>query len=325
MVTDKQRILVTGGSGYIGARLSLYLADAGYAVIPLCYPTIPNSPEWCAKMERVATGDIRDEDYLRALSKQEDFDIIIHLVSLDHGKSAGNPSVVAGVNITPVWSLLDIFSRVGVKKFIYFSTMQIYGLLSSEHITEQYIPQTRNAYALTHWIGEQICEHYNRNSDLQCRSVRLSNSYGAPVFMENNCWWLVVNDLCRMAYQKQKILLQSDGTPQRDFIHGWDVCRAVESIITTEADYTTYNISTGSTLTIAEIAQAVQEVYRERYSRQIPILGPDLTDVDVQSVSSRYVIDNSRLKSIGFQPEWSLRRGIHDLFDYLEQHVEASI
>lgn len=318
----KEHILITGGNGYIGARLCLYLANAGYAVTPICYPAAPADAVWCAKMERVVVGDVRDEQFLRELAQEGGFDTVVHLVSLDHRQSAGDPALVAGVNITPTWSLLDIFSKAGLKKFIYFSTVQVYGALTPEKITEQHPPQTRNAYALTHWIGEQICDHYNRTGSTQCRVVRLSNSYGAPIFMENNCWWLVVNDLCRMAFHEHRIVLQSDGTPQRDFIHGWDVCRAVERIIATDAPHTLYHISSGTTLTIMEIAQVVQQVYAERYSRDIRIESVSLTGGGA-AVPDRYTIDDSLLRSIGYAPEWDLRRGIEDLFDYLEQHDDT--
>lgn len=320
MVNGKGNILVTGGNGYIGARLCLHLVDAGYAVTPLCYPAVPADSAWCAKMDRIAVGDVRDEQFLRGLAQSGNFDTVVHLVSLDHRHSAGDPTFVAGVNITPTWSLLDIFSKAGLKKFVYFSTMQVYGTLAPENITEQQPAQTRNAYALTHLIGEQLCDHYNRTSSTQCRAVRLSNSYGAPIFDENNCWWLVVNDLCRMAFREQRIVLQSDGTPKRDFIHGWDVCRAVQRIIATDAPHTLYHISSGTTLTIMEIAQTVQQAYAERYSRNIRIqsalpAGP--------AAPGRYTIDNNLLRSIGYAPEWDLQRGINDLFDYLEQHDDT--
>ncbi|MEG0163453.1 MAG: NAD-dependent epimerase/dehydratase family protein, partial [Mucinivorans sp.] len=268
---NKHKILITGGSGYIGARLSAQLARAGYAVTPLCYPTVPIDPTWVSLMDRIIVGDVRNNEFLQNLACSDHFDTIIHLVSLDHHQSTGDVSFVASVNITPTWSLLDIFSKQGLKKFIYFSTMQVYGKLPSEQITEQHKPQSQSAYALTHLIGEQLCEYYNHNSETECRVVRLSNSYGAPIFVENNCWWLVVNDLCRMAHKDGQIILQSDGTPVRDFIHGNDVCRAVEAIIRTDNPRMTYNVSSGNTLSILELANLVCKVYENRYNRPIKI------------------------------------------------------
>ncbi|MFV5694920.1 NAD-dependent epimerase/dehydratase family protein [Flavobacterium sp. LB3P122] len=310
-----KKILVTGGSGYIGARLCLHLANKGYAVTPLCHSKIPEDENWVSKMDSVIVGDVRDEKFLSELAENK-YDVLIHLVSLDHNQSNGTPSNVSSVNITPVWSLLDIFSKKGLQKFLYFSTAQVYGTLQEEAVTEVRKTNTQNAYGLTHHIGEIICEYYNRVSSAECCVVRLSNSYGAPIFNENNCWWLVINDLCKMAFTQKEIVLQSDGTPLRDFIHGWDVCRGVEAIIETSEPHLTYNLSSGSTLSIMEIALKIKEIYANRYGEKLLISSAINTNKNRQQ---RYLLDNSLLLSIGFEPKWTLESGINDLFDFLEK------
>ncbi|MGG7035220.1 MAG: NAD-dependent epimerase/dehydratase family protein [Flavobacterium sp.] len=314
----KKKILITGGSGYVGARLCLHLANEGYAVTALCHSKIPSDINWVAKMDRVLVGDVRDEKFLYELAEYK-YDVLIHLVSLDHHKSNGLPSVVSTVNVIPVWSLLDIFSKQGLGKFIYFSTAQVYGMLQNEVVTENRNLRTQNPYGLTHQLGEVICEHYNRTSPVDCRIVRLSNSYGAPVFEENNGWWLVVNDLCRMAYVQKEIVLQSDGSPFRDFIHGWDVCRGVQSIIETSETHSIYNLSSGNTLSIMQIAEKINTIYSQRYGK---ILSIKTAEGKSNTIAFAYKIDNRLIRSIGFEPKWSLEAGINDFFDYLEQNNE---
>lgn len=311
-----KKVLITGGSGYIGSRLSLYLSNKGYAVTPLCYPAAPSDEAWSAKMDDIIVGDVTDHNFLLELS-QKHFDVIIHLVSLDHRDSEGDPSFVASVNTIPVWNLLDRFSKKKLNKFIYFSTVQVYGRLSSEIITEQHKPEPLNAYGLTHLMGEQICEYYNRTSSVECRVIRLSNSYGSPVFFENNCWWLVVNDLCKQAFYEKAITLNSDGTPLRDFIHGWDVCQAVEKIIATNEAGFLYQVSSANTLTILEIAKCVQRVYKNRYGEDILINKAVDTSGEV---THRYLISNDLLRNIGFESQWSIEQGVGELFDYLERY-----
>ena len=314
----KKTVLVTGGSGYIGARLCLHLAHQGYKVTALCHSMVPDHARWVSEIDQVIVGDIRDEEFLSELAKQQ-FDILIHLVSLDHNQSNAAPSKVSSVNVTPVWSLLDAFSKQGLKNFIYFSTAQVYGPLKNEKVTELTTPNTQTAYALTHQIGEVICEHYNRISATDCRVIRLSNSYGAPIFKNNNCWWLVINDLCKMAYLQREIVLQSDGTPLRDFIHGDDVCSAVQLIIETSEPNITYNISSGTTLSIMEIAQKIKKVFLERYNLDLPITAKKSAN-SLKPV--RYKLDNSLVRSLGFELKWSLEAGINDLFDFLEINDE---
>lgn len=312
----KKKILITGGSGYIGARLCLHFANEGYAVTSLCHSKIPSDQDWVSKMEKVIIGDVRDELFISELA-EDNYDVVVHLVSLDHHQSNSSPTFVSTVNIIPVWSLLDIFSKQALKKFIYFSTAQIYGALSDEQVLENQILKPQNPYGLTHQIGEVLCDYYNRNSSVDCSVIRLSNSYGAPLFEENNCWWLVVNDLCQMAYRKKEITLQSDGSPLRDFIHGWDVCSGVQAVIETNDKHLIYNLSSGKTLSILAIAEKVKEVYLHRYGVELIITKAKSENNNVKKTA--YKIDNSLIFGIGFEPKWSLEMGINDLFDFLEE------
>lgn len=312
----KKKVLVTGGTGYIGARLCLHLANQGYAVTALCHSKAPSDENWVSKMDKVLLGDIRDEDFMQEVAEYR-YDILIHLVSLDHHQSNGSPSFVSSVNVTPVWSLLHLFSKKGLGKFIYFSTAQVYGILNDEVVTESKKLNAQNAYGLTHQIGELICEHYDKTTAVDCCVVRLSNSYGAPLFEENNCWWLVVNDLCRMAYIQKEIVLQSDGTPLRDFIHGWDVCYGVQTIIETSEKNLTYNLSSGTTLSIMDIAKKIKAVFASRYGIELPISASEQKN---KTESKRYQLDNSLIRSIGFEFKLSLEDGINNLFDYLEHN-----
>lgn len=311
----KKKVLITGASGYIGSRLCQYLADNQYHVTALCRSLEVLNEEWIAKMDNVIIGDIRDDKFINELALNK-FQILIHLVSLDHHQSNSNPSYVTDVNVKPVWSLLDVFSKVGLEKFIYFSTIQVYGSITNGIIDENKNLAPVSPYGFTHSLGEYICDYYNRTTNVACRIVRLSNSYGAPIFEKNNCWWLVINDLCKMAYFQNEIVLQSDGAPLRDFIHGWDVCSAVKSIIETDEEFTTYNVSSGNTISIIEIALKIKEVYFDRYGKKLEIK----KKLGSNEEKPRYKIENSLIKGIGFKPKWNLEMGINDLFDFLENN-----
>lgn len=321
------KILITGGCGYLGARISKYLAQKGNKVTVLDLAVPSENKEWTLLMDEVILGDIRDEDLLSKLVDKK-FDAVIHLISLDHRKSEDNPNFVNSINVMPTWNLLDKFSKYGLKKFIYFSTFQVYGKVPSKEIAEYFLPSPQNNYGLTHLLSENICNYYNRKTNINCINVRLSNSYGSPVFHENNCWWLVINDLCKGAFHEGKIILLSDGSPQRDFIHGSDVCKAVEILINAEEKNlknNKYHISSGKTLTILELAHMVKSVYKERYRKDIQVILPDKSisiNSEKFSETERYLVNNSKLKSLGFKPETELESGINEIFEYLENTDE---
>jgi nucleoside-diphosphate-sugar epimerase len=323
-----KEILITGGCGYLGAKLSKHFAENGYGVS--VFDSIDPSKyyQWTSLMKEIIVGDIRDEVTISKLAEKE-YSAVIHLISLDHHKSEENPNIVSSINVMPTWNLLDKFTKNGLKKFIYFSTVQVYGKIADEIVTEERIPLPQNAYGLTHYFSENICNYYNRKTNTTCINVRLSNSYGSPVFNENNCWELVINDLCKTAFEQNKIKLSSDGSPQRDFIHISDICKAVEILITSEdisrLRDNVFHIASGNTLTILELAHEVKKVFDNRYSKDIPIILPNNAISEEPGKCKnidKFVLSKRNMEHLGFQPTTDLIKGIDKVFAYLENHAK---
>jgi UDP-glucose 4-epimerase len=316
------KIVITGGNGYIGARLCNYLAGKRKQIIPVCFPSTPIDEVWKNKMSAIIEGDLRHDKTIAKIVEL-DPDVIIHLVSLDHFDSEKEPGLVNNINVLPTWRLLDACTKTGLKKFIYFSTIQVYGKFPDKLIDELQPVKTVNIYGLTHLLSEQICEHYNRKATTNIISVRLSNSYGEPIFRDNNCWLLAINDLCKTAFLQKKIHLISDGSPQRDFIHGNDVCQAVNILIDTNiksVENNVYHISSGQTVTLLELAKTIRDVYQNRYGHLLPISTPDkiITGFETPKNNNRYQISNEKIKRLGFSPDYNIGSGINSLFNYLE-------
>jgi|TARA_B100002003_G_C14115531_1_gene536563 UDP-glucose 4-epimerase len=322
-----KKILIIGACGYLGARLSKYLAEKGCGVTAFDSYNPSHYKEWTSLMDEVIVGDIRDENTISDLVNIN-IDVVIHLISLDHHKSEDDPNFVSSINVMPTWSLLDEFTKNGLKKFIYFSTIHVYGNLPKTIIREGQAPKPINAYGLTHLLSENICNYYNEKTETECINIRLSNSYGRPVFSENNCWWLAINDFCRTALGKSEIKLLSDGSPQRDFIYSTDVCRAVEIIINAEnknLQENIFHISSGNTYSILEIAYFIKDIYEGRYQEELNIILPEKTTLlspDEFSKKEKFLIDNEKIRSLGFVPKTELKTGVNKVFDYLDKTHE---
>ena len=298
------RVVITGGSGYIGARLSAYLSDKGFEVIPVCFSSIPEDQNWKSKMFGIYQLDLRKEETTSFITSLKP-DAIIHLVSLDHTASENDSQLAQDTNVLPTLRLLDSCTKAGLKKFIYFSTIHVYGKLENSIVTESHAAKTENTYGLTHYLSESICDYYNRKTATNVISVRLSNSYGAPVLLTNNCWSLAVNDLCKQAFQNKEIRLLSDGSPQRDFIHGNDVCDAIEKLLNLNSkniENNIYHISSGQTITLLELAKTVRDAYQSRYGQllEISISNGNISVDTIQNPKERYTISNEKLMKLRF-------------------------
>jgi len=327
MESNIKKILVTGACGYLGARLSKYLAGYGYRVTAFDSYDPYAHTQWMSLMDEVVIGDIRDESTISNLA-DKNFDVVVHLISLDHDKSDLSPNFVSSINVMPTWNLLEKLTKNGLKKFIYFSTIHIYGTLPKAIITENQTPKPKNAYGLTHLLSENICNYFNNKAETECINIRLSNSYGSPVFKENNCWWLVINDLCKTAIEDNEIRLKSDGSPQRDFIHGDDVCQSIKILIESKNNNgnNIFHISSGKTLTILELAHKVKAIFRQLYKKEIKIILADNSiseypDPDSAKNIDRYVISTNRLKNLGFKQGLDLELGINEIFNYLKKGI----
>lgn len=318
------RILITGANGYLGARLTQYFVQQGHEVIASVRRITDEQQAWSKSIARVVVGDICNPDVVQTLANCG-AEVVIHTVSLDHKASQAFPiGEVLATNVAPAWSLLEAFSGKGLQKFVYFSTQQVYGRIAPENIDESYASAPVNAYGVTHLMTEDVCTYFNTKKETQCISIRLSNSFGAPVFHSNNCWWLVVNDFCRAAVEKGVLTILSDGSPQRDFIAIADVCRAVELLVEHDnLSHAIFNLGSGTTLSIVELAHKVAEVFRANYGEELPIVFADGTRSEHAPVESapKFCYDSSRLRSLGYTPQATLEDGIREVFHFLHQNT----
>ena len=153
-------VLIAGASGFIGATLSEYLATKGFQIIALYNSNKPTDIEWIAGMSKLISIDISRYEAVEKLAEFE-IDAIVNLVSLNHHDSNGNPDFVNDVNVTPTWNFLHLFSKRKPLKFIYLSTIHIYGNNLDGRIYENTKPSPLNAYGLTHLLSEKVADFFS--------------------------------------------------------------------------------------------------------------------------------------------------------------------
>jgi nucleoside-diphosphate-sugar epimerase len=249
-------------------------------------------------------------------------DAIIHLVSLDHNQSGINVQQTLQVNVQSTWDLLCLSESIGLEKFIYFSSTQVYGKTVEKVVTENTKLKPTNVYGLTHKMSEDLVEFYKRSKNLNAVSLRLSNSYGEPIFHDANCWSLVINDLCKSAILHKKIVINSDGLASRDFIHYSTICSAVEQLLNTEIilKNNAINLSSGESVSLLSLALLVKKVYQNSFNIPIDIFINKtvlLLSNSVEHTSNKPILSNQVLNKLIKFEDFKLEKGIQKLFDYL--------
>ena len=296
------RILISGASGYLGSRLCKAL-NKQHHIIALTR----NPDKFNHFNEKIADEIIIlksfDHNFLEKVidSKPE---IFIHLISLDSRNSNLNPLNSFDVNVGNTFKLLNhLKDSKTLRKFIYFSTIHVYNS-SLKKINELTNPNPNNFYSLTHYLSEEIINYFNNEANFKCINLRLSNSYGEPLFENENCWKLVVNELVKSANEKKVISLNGEGLISRDFIHYSDICDAISKLIiidNSKFNHNTYNLSSGNSLLLIELAELINKEFKGKI--KILINSNESYLPSPKNLVSKITYSNERIKNlIKFNP-----------------------
>jgi nucleoside-diphosphate-sugar epimerase len=155
-----QKLLVTGGAGYIGAVLVPELLEEGHHVTvfdAFLYGTDPKSDpivhERCDKV----VGDIRDFSLMDEVLREGGFDAVIHLAAISNDPSSElDHGVTETVNLRAVDHLMHAAKRYGVGRFLYASSASVYGVKDDENVTEDLSLDPITIYAKCKADGEAI-------------------------------------------------------------------------------------------------------------------------------------------------------------------------
>jgi UDP-glucose 4-epimerase len=291
------RILITGGFGYLGGRLGQFLASEGHQVIlGTRKELLP--PFWLPTAE---TKQIR-WDELKALEQLcEGVDAIIHTAGMNARDCNNDPLAALDFNGLVTARLAAAACSMKVKRFIYFSTAHVYSDNLSGIVTEETCPRNYHPYATSHLAGEYAVLAACRDKSTEGIVLRLSNSFGAPVDKQLNCWMLLLNDLSKQLVQKNRIVLHTDGTQQRNFIPINEVCRASLHLLNvplTSLKSGIFNLGATS-CSVFEMANLVRKRYKCIFNLDTEIQRPDFP-ADFSHYSFVFSID--KLKKTGFIP-----------------------
>ena len=320
------KVCIIGCTGYLGSAIARHLSDKNIQVIGVCR-SIPKDKTFKNFFCKLIVGDIRDEKVHKKILSSKST-VVIYTISLNHIESEKDLKYSIEVNLSPLMNLVNrLTKKREVKKFLYFSTMQVYGNYSNENIIKEEMPRSnKNIYALTHSMCEDFLLMIRNSSNLQTSSLRLSNGYGYPVLSSCDCWWLVANDFCLSALKKHHISLKSDGSPMRDFIHITDIASAVEKMIKrTSKVPAALNLASGKTMSMLEIAQEVRKI-NIKEGRDIPIYIKDkkVTDDYVNKKIKKFKnkkifkISNKKMKNLGIYPKIDINSGLKNTLKNLE-------
>ncbi|MDF9745870.1 NAD-dependent epimerase/dehydratase family protein [Natrinema salsiterrestre] len=290
------RILVTGGAGFIGSTIVEALVPENDVRIldNLSSGSRSNVPDKATLIE----GDIRDETALERATNG--VDVIFHqaaLISVEG--SVRRPKLTHDVNVTATVKLLER-AREESARFVFASSAAVYGHPKSVPISEEAPTEPTSPYGLSKLAAERYVRLYADLYDVSTISLRYFNVYG-PGQMSGD-YSAVISVFAEQALNGKPITVEGDGSQTRDFVHVRDVMEA--NLLAASADVTgVFNVGTGNSVSILELAETVRNVA----ASDLEIVHVEDRPGDIDQSQA----DVSRLKSeLGFEPSISLADGL---------------
>lgn len=265
-------ILLTGATGYIGSYITNYLSQyTHHTIIPLCRKLPNYFKDWRDKFE-VVECDVTQLDDLKEKMPKE-VDCIIHLAAFNDVRCSQKPEQALIVNGIGTRNMLEIAKDRKCKLFIYFSTLQVYGKELEGNITVDSPIKCFDDYAFTHYVAEGYCKMFSSRYGLNVNVVRPSNIFGCPIHPKIDRWTLVPTSLCLSAHKQNRIILNSSGKQNRDFVSLDFVGKCIRYLIEdNKSGFNVYNISSESLFSIIEVAKMVQSCSKSVLNKEINLI-----------------------------------------------------
>jgi len=252
----KGKVLVTGGSGFVGREVVKQLSLKGYSVTVLDRVQKPDD----FTNVKYIQGDIQNAAKCVVACAGQDY--VIHLAAKPRiPESFINPDDYFDDNVTGTKNILTAASAVGVRKFIYGSSSSIYGNNPTPH-KPFHKPDPLNYYAMTKLFGEHLCKQYKNMFNLNYNILRFFTVYGDEQPDDDNKG-LMISKFYRLASEGKPLTVHGDGTFKRDYIHVSDVAAACIASMESKVKSEVFNVGTGSNISVNEVIDILKEFFPE--------------------------------------------------------------
>lgn len=298
-----KNILITGGYGYIGSRfLEKYRNEFNFHIIDNLFFENKNK----SVNINNTVKDIRDID----IKDLHNIDYVVHLSELSNDPMGEvNKNLTYSINHEGTKKLLDLCNIANIKKFIYMSSCAVYGK------NDNFVSEISAVNPLTTYSKSKILnEEYIINSNFNFETIILRN---ATVFgySKNLRLDLVINELVYEAFFNSSIVLNSDGTPLRPFVHVGDLVQIINLIIRSDNNMDKQIVNVGS----KKLNYSIKEIAIKIGNKlDIKNIAYGKKDPDQRS----YKVDFSKFERFfpEYHFEFDLDNGIDELIKNYEVH-----
>jgi UDP-glucose 4-epimerase len=292
-----RRVLVTGGSGFIGRHAVATLADAGAQVRVIDLRPHPDPSV------DIVVGDIGDPDALEA-AFAGGIDSVVHLAAVTSVlRSIEQPDLTFATNVAGTHGVLEAARAAGVQSLVFASTNAVTGPMDAPAIVETATLRPLTPYGATKAASEMLMSAYTASYGVRCVCLRLTNVYGPGMQAKDS----IVARLMRAIRLEREFEIYGDGTQVRDYVHVSDVMDAARLGLVSEDWNGPVVIGSGTSLSVLEVLDAVRSVAGASLSVHHGPARPG----EMPAV----IVDSSRARGLGWSPRFDFESGLRGVWE----------
>ena len=314
------KILVTGGAGFIGSHLVDRLLGEGAARVTVVdnfnefYDPAIKRANVAAHLQRddfeLIEADIADERAMGDLFARARFDCVVHLAARAGVRpSLEDPLAYENTNVRGTFTLLENARRNRVPKFVFGSSSSVYGVNSRVPFSEEDpIACPISPYAATKIAGESACHVYSHLYDLRVVCLRFFTVYGARQRPD-----LAIHKFARLMSQDKPIPLYGDGSTQRDYTYIDDIVAGVVAAMNyDQSKFEVINLGESQTVELRRLVELLERAFGKKAVIDHRPLQPGDVPVTFADVSKAR-------RLLAYEPRTTIEAGIDRFVDWFNK------
>ncbi len=310
------RILITGGAGFIGSNLCEYFLSKGYEVT--CFDNFStgyfhNIESFLnSKKFKFIEGDIRDG--VACQNATIEIDYVFHQAALGSvPRSISDPITTNDVNVSGFLNMLTASRDAGVKRFIYAASSSTYGDSQTLPKTETVIGKPLSPYAITKYVNELYADIFSKTYGIETIGLRYFNVFGRKQD-PNGAYAAVIPKFVMQLMKNESPIINGDGSFSRDFTYIDNVIQMNELALKTinpNAVNTVFNCAYGDRISLNDMVFYLKKYLSEFDSsiENIKIIhGPSRQGDIPHSLAN---IDKAK-QLLNYDPKYSFQSGLEE-------------
>lgn len=304
------KYLVTGGAGFIGSHLVEELSKKNEVIV----------------LDNLSTGRFENISHIKNIkfvkcdiSKNlnwtkflKNIDCVFHLAALaDIVPSINYPEKYFKSNVQGTLNILQACRKYSVKKIIYTASSSCYGIPKKFPTDEKEIIDTQYPYALTKYLGEQLCFHWSKLYDINVVSLRLFNVYGTRS-RTSGTYGAMFGVFLAQKLANAPYTIVGDGSQTRDFTYVSDIVTALIKSAKSSFKSEVFNVGSGKTISVNRIAELLKgkKIHIPKRPGE-----PDCTFAKITKIK----------KKLNWRPKVNIENGINKLIKNIDYWKKAPV